>query len=342
MDEVNPPAFVGSDPLNKPESGVALGSEPRQCLLSYPLMTGQISPLMQDIIRPRWQIVLLLMLIALTFGSNHVSARVAFDHGTSVMLAVVVRSAFTAFALLLALKFEGVALHLPEGLGLKLLATGVLLTIQSLCIYSSVSIIPVGLALLTFNTFPFIFALMSWAIEGRRPSNRTLLFMPVALLGLSLALNLYGISAQTDAAVMLRGIILALAAAVAFATVMMVTQRWLVVIDSRVRSLCMMSIIVVLMGGIGLVQDGFALPHDHTGWIALACLCVLYAIAIISFFVFMPRFGMLDNAAVMNFEPVAALLMGYLILDQAISPVQIVGVFVVLTAMVGFAVQKRT
>ncbi|NBS02335.1 MAG: hypothetical protein EBS72_09385 [Rhizobiales bacterium] len=71
-------------------------------------------------------------------------------------------------------------------------------------------------------------------------------------------------------------------------------------------------------------------------------MCVLYAIAIISFFVFMPRFGMLDNAAVMNFEPVAALLMGFFILDQAISPMQIVGVFVVLTAMVGFAIQKRT
>ena len=134
----------------------------------------------------------------------------------------------------------------------------------------------------------------------------------------------------------------ALAAALSFATVMMVTQRWLIVVDSRVRSLCMMSLVVVLMGGIGLVQDGFALPQDQTGWIALACVCVLYAIAIISFFVFMPRFGMLDNAAVMNFEPVAALLMGFFILDQAISPMQIVGVFVVLTAMVGFAIQKRT
>ncbi len=296
---------------------------------------------MQNTTRPRWQIVLLLMLIACTFGSNHVSARVAFDHGTSVMLAVIVRSAFTAFALLVALKLEGVALALPEGVGLKLLATGILLTIQSLCIYSAVSMIPVGLALLTFNTFPFIFALMSWGIEGRRPSNRTLLFMPVALLGLSLALNLYGLSAQTDAVVMLRGIMLALAAALSFATVMMVTQRWLIIVDSRVRSLCMMSIIVVLMGGIGIVQDGFTLPQDNTGWIALACVSVLYAIAIISFFVFMPRFGMLDNAAVMNFEPVSALLMGFFILDQAISPMQVLGVFVVLTAMVGFAVQKR-
>ena len=253
-----------------------------------------------------------------------------------------VRSAFTACALFIALKFEGVRLSLPEGIALKIFATGILLTIQSLCIYSAVAIIPVGLALLTFNTFPFIFALLSWAIEGRRPSNRTLLFMPLALFGLSLALNMFGTTTQIDPALMLRGILLALTAAVSFSIVMLVTQRWLIVVDSRVRSLCMMSTIVLVMGCLGFVRDGFVLPQDGIGWTALCCVAVLYAIAITSFFVFMPRFGMLDNAAVMNFEPVAALLMGVFILDQTISPIQTLGVGLVVVAMVGFAVQKRT
>ena len=297
---------------------------------------------MNVISRPRWQIVLLLMLIATTFGSNHVAARVAFDHGTSVMLAVVVRSIFTASALFIALKFEGVRLNLPQGVALKIFATGILLTIQSLSLYSAVAIIPVGLALLTFNTFPFIFALLSWAIEGRRPSNRTLVFMPLGLFGLSLALNLFGGPSQTDPALMMRGILLALTAAVAFAVVMLVTQRWLIVVDSRVRSLCMMATIVLLMGSIGFMRDGFVLPQDMIGWSALGCVAILYAIAFTSFFVFMPRFGMLDNAAVMNFEPVSALLMGVFILDQTISVIQTLGVGLVLMAMVGFAIQKRT
>ena len=291
--------------------------------------------------RPRWQIVLLLMLVAGIFGSNHVSARVAFDHGTSVMLAVVVRSIFTAFALFVALKLEGIRLGLTREVALKIFATGILLTIQSLCIYSAVAIIPVGLALLTFNTFPFIFALMSWAIEGHRPSNRTLLFMPLALFGLSMALNLFGGSSQVDPALMLRGISLALTAAVAFSSVMLVTQRSLLAVDGRVRSLYMMCAIVVLMGSIGFMQDGFVPPQDTTGWVALACVAIFYAIAFTSFFVFMPRFGMLDNAAVMNFEPVAALLLGVFILDQTISTIQTVGVGLVLVAMVGFAMQKR-
>ena len=37
-----------------------------------------------------------LMLVAFLMGSNHVAARIAFNHGLDVSTAVVVRSAFTA------------------------------------------------------------------------------------------------------------------------------------------------------------------------------------------------------------------------------------------------------
>ena len=39
---------------------------------------------------PRWLGVSLLLLIAVTFASNHVAARLAFDHGANVTTAVAV------------------------------------------------------------------------------------------------------------------------------------------------------------------------------------------------------------------------------------------------------------
>ena len=42
---------------------------------------------------PRWAGIALLLVIATVFGSNHVAARIAFDHGTNVTTAVAVRSA---------------------------------------------------------------------------------------------------------------------------------------------------------------------------------------------------------------------------------------------------------
>ncbi|OYU47080.1 MAG: EamA family transporter [Rhizobiales bacterium PAR1] len=290
--------------------------------------------------RPRWQIVALLMLISTVLGSNHVAARIAFDHGANVVTAVAIRSTGTSLALFLALRLSGVSLLLPRMVLARGLFIGLLLTIQSLCLYSAVARIPVGLALLTFNCFPLLFAGMTWLIEGRRPSNRTLLFMPVALAGLSLALNLFGGSLSAPDGKMQEGVLLALGAALSFSTVLLLSERWLGALDGRLRSLLMMITIAVIASLGGFATDGFALPQDRIGWIALATLTLFYGTAISALFVVLPRIGILNNASVMNFEPVAALLLGALILGQTITPLQVVGVVIVLGAMLGMASGK--
>ena len=53
---------------------------------------------------PRWQAIAILMVIATTLGSNHIAARVAFDHGVNITTAVAARSigaALFVWALLL-------------------------------------------------------------------------------------------------------------------------------------------------------------------------------------------------------------------------------------------------
>src|SRR5690606_18770364 len=56
-----------------------------------------------------------LMLVAVVFGANHIAARFAFDHGASVALAVVVRSAFTALVLLALLRGQPGTWRLTPG-----------------------------------------------------------------------------------------------------------------------------------------------------------------------------------------------------------------------------------
>ena len=92
---------------------------------------------------------------------------------------------------------------------------------------------------------------------------------------------------------------------------------------------------------IGLVTDGFALPRDGAGWIGLTLLTILYGTAITSLFVLLPRIGAVNNAALMNFEPIAALTLGWLLLDQTLRPVQIGGIVVVIGAIVMVAAAKR-
>jgi len=102
-----------------------------------------------------------LLLIALMMGANHVSARIAFNHGVDVATAVVFRSGITAIVIGLLLWRQGVKPQLTERHRRMLPLIGLLVGVQSLCLYSSVARLPVALALLAFNTYPIWTAL--WA-----------------------------------------------------------------------------------------------------------------------------------------------------------------------------------
>jgi drug/metabolite transporter (DMT)-like permease len=288
-----------------------------------------------------------MLLIATTFGSNHIAARIAFDHGANVMTAVVLRSAGTAVAVLLMMLLAGVPLSLPRPTLRRAMLVGVLLAVQSFCLYSAVARIPVALALLVFNTFPLLLALLSWAAGGDRLHSRTLAVMPVALAGLALALDAGGWSGAGAAgfggrwAEIGAGVAFALAAGISFAVALFLNTRWLAQVDGRLRSFVTMGTVAILVACAGLAGAGFALPRDATGWAGLGLLTVFYGIAFTSLFALLPRLGAVNNAALMNFEPIAVLFLAWGILDQTVAPLQIAGALIVIGAIVALATGKR-
>ena len=292
-----------------------------------------------------------LLLIATALGTNHVAARLAFDHGVTVPTAVAVRSLVAATFVLALIRHAGVALALPRPTVQRGLVIGGLVAVQSLCLSSAVSRMPVALALLVFNTFPIVLGLLSWSTGGERPGARTWIAMPIALLGFALALGgrpgafaagnaeaLAAGSAQVLAAGVkndyLGGGLLALGASVAFASVLLLTARWLSVVDGRVRSLLLMTTVAVLTLLVGGLTGGFRGPHDAPGWLGLAILATLYAGAMTALFIVLPRLGAVNNAAVLNVEPIAALAMGWLVLGQTVAPMQMLGAALVVGAIV--------
>ena len=88
--------------------------------------------------------VALLMLVASTFAANHIAARLAFDHGASVAAAVAVRSGVTALALVVLMRVQGVSMRLAGPTLGRGLAIGLLVAVQSFCLYSAVARIPVS------------------------------------------------------------------------------------------------------------------------------------------------------------------------------------------------------
>jgi drug/metabolite transporter (DMT)-like permease len=292
---------------------------------------------------PRWAAVLILLAIAVTFGSNHVAARVAFENGASVATAVTVRSIFTALFVFVLMRLQGVPLTLPRAVRGRGLLVGVLVALQSFCLYSAVARIPVALALLAFNTFPLLLSLISWAAGGEPPARRALVAMPIALIGLALALDVVGLGGSIESRweEIGVGVAFALGAGVSMALLLFVTVRWLHAVDGRMRTLVTMSVAAVIIAIGGAASGGFSFPQSPSGWTGLALLCLFYAAAFTALFFVLPRIGAVSNTAVLNFEPIAVLGLAWVVLGQAVAPRQIVGAFIVVGAIVLLNTGKR-
>jgi drug/metabolite transporter (DMT)-like permease len=286
-----------------------------------------------------------LLLIALMMGANHVAARIAFNHGVDVATAVVFRSTVTAAVIVALLALQGVRVRFTARQRRFLPAIGLLIGVQSLCLYSAVARLPVALALLAFNTYPIWTALWSALVYRHKPEPATLLAMPVILFGLALALDVLGAASGLGAAGQWSrigaGVAFALAAGATFGLALVLTQHEAGDVDGRVRTATTMGCAaLVALATVG-VQGGFHLPDAAAGWGGLAALTFLYGTAFTIMFTVLPKLGVVGNSAIMNVEPVFALVLGWLVLGQAIAPIQVVGALVVVGAVVVLGLRKR-
>lgn len=286
-----------------------------------------------------------LLLIALMFGANHVAARLAFDHGLDVATAVMLRSGATALVVGALVALQRVPLRLQARHRRALPAIGLLIGVQSLCLYSAVARLPVALALLAFNTFPLWTALWARLVYRHRTERRVLLAMPVLLLGLALALDISGAASGLGLAAQWQrigaGVGFALAAAAVFGLALVLTQHEAGDLDGRVRSAATMALVALLAAGGVALQGGAHWPQAAPGWWGLAALTLLYGTAFTIMFTVLPRLGVVGNSPILNVEPVFALVLAWSLLGQRVAPVQVTGALLVVATVVWLGLRRR-
>ncbi len=286
-----------------------------------------------------------LLLIALIMASNHVAARFAFDHGVDVATAVFFRSGITALAVSALLVLQQVPVRLTPRHKRVLPVVGLLVGVQSLCLYSAVARLPVALALLAFNTFPMWTALWARLVYQHRPEPRVLRAMPVMLFGLALALDVFGAASGLGAAGQWAriggGVAFALGAAATFGLALVLTQHEAGDLDGRLRTATTMGM-VALLALVGVAtQGGFHLPNASPGWWGLAALTLLYGTGFTIMFTVLPKLGVVGNSAIMNIEPIFALALAWALLGQAIAPVQVFGGLMVVGTVMWLGTRRR-
>jgi drug/metabolite transporter (DMT)-like permease len=201
------------------------------------------------------------------------------------------------------------------------------------------------LALLAFNTYPLSTAFWARVLYKHQAEKAVLWSMPILLLGLALALDVLGAASGLSAAEhwsqIGAGVAFALAASATFGLALVYTQHETTGLDGRVRTFSSMSIVGVLAVVAAMSQGGFHLPQAPAGWWGLGMLSFLYGTAFTILFTVLPKLGVVGNSAIMNVEPVFALVLAWALLDQAIAPIQLVGAFLVVGTVMWLGLRKR-
>ena len=287
----------------------------------------------------------LLLLIAFMMGANHVAARLAFNNGVDVVTAVSFRSSVTALVVGLVLWQQKVSWRTTGRQKTFLLTIGALIAVQSVCLYSAVARLPVALALLAFNTYPLTTAFWARVLYGHRAERAVLMAMPLMLVGLALALDVFGAASGLGAAAHWSqigvGIAFALAASTTFGLAMVLMEREAGALDGRLRTFSTMGLVAVLSVSAAMSQGGFHLPTADLGWWGLGLLTFFYGTAFTIMLIVLPKLGVVGNTAIMNVEPVFALVLAWALLGQAIAPMQLVGAAIVVGTVMWLGLRKR-
>jgi len=275
-----------------------------------------------------WAGLLLGVAAATSFAANSTLARLAYDAGSNALSVLTVRTGVALLGLLVLLKLARVPFRLPPRRRAAALGLGVLLAVYSYGLLGAIEHIPVALAVITFYTYPLLTACGSWAL-GREPvTPRTFAALLAAFVGLVLALDIRG--GGVDA----RGVAMALMAAFVFATILLSSDRVRAGGDSRPITLHMLAAGFATYLLACALTGGFALPAPGIGWAGFIGTPLFYSFSIISLFVVVMMTGPVRAALTLNVEPVASVILGYVVLGQALAGTQLFGIAVVIAAVV--------
>ena len=267
------------------------------------------------------------LLGATFFGINTSFTRLALDGGSNPITVVGFRFLVCVLAISTAIKLLGQGYTLPPRTRWRTLGISLVWPLGPLGYVSSLFFIPVSLAVLILYTYPLMVAAASPFMEGGKFGRARICAFLLAFTGLAIALG------PTAHSLDWRGMALALIAAIAVATTLMLGRPLVVKQGVFKFSLYMNTGSTLLITIIILATGGAVLPQTTTGWIGLAGTTFFFSGGMLLMFTAIRIVGSAVTALLMNLEPMIAILAAAFILGERLTPVQFAGATMVVGAL---------
>ncbi|MEX0709850.1 MAG: DMT family transporter [Chloroflexota bacterium] len=210
---------------------------------------------------------------------------------------------------------------------------GVFLALDLVVWHHTIGLVGAGLATVLGNTQVVIVGVLAWLILRERPPTRTLLAMPVVLVGVVLISGVIGTGAYGTNPEL--GVILGLFTGLAYAGFLLVLRRGNADLQRPAGPLFEATLVAAIaslaiglpLGEVNLVPS---LPA-HAWLITLALTSQVVGWLIIS--VSLPRLPAALTSVILTLQPVGSVLLAMLLLSEAPSVVQLLGAATILVGL---------
>jgi drug/metabolite transporter (DMT)-like permease len=280
--------------------------------------------------------IALALAAAVAFALSNTSASVAYHSGSNPLTVAAIRFLLPTAALIVWLRMRGVRMSLQGRDGWIAAMLGAVTAVYTWALLSAIGAIPLSLAILVFYLFPLIATIILAACGWERFGWPTVAAIVLAFAGLALALDPRGVRFNFE------GVALAAGAALGLGLVIAVSSRVFRAGDSRPVTLYMAATAAMVLIVLCAMRGGFVLPQTGLGWLGFVGTSVFYAFAMIAFFIAISMIGPVRVSLLSYAEPVVAAGLSVTLLGDKLAPIQIAGVVLVITALVGATLWRRT
>lgn len=273
--------------------------------------------------------IALALAAAVAFALANASASVAYHSGSNPLTVAVIRFLLPTGTLAVWLRMRGVRFALPGWDSCVAALLGAVTAVYSWALLSAIGVIPLALSILVFYLFP-LFAAVILAVCGWEKFRwQTTAAIVLAFAGLALALDPRGGSLNFE------GVALALVGALGLGIVTAVSSRVFRAGDSRPVTLYIAAVAAIVLIMLCATHGEFLLPQTGLGWLGFLGTSVFYTFGIIAFFSAISMIGPVRVSLLSYAEPVVSAGLGVSLLGEALAPMQVTGIALVITALFG-------
>ena len=277
----------------------------------------------------RREILGIVIVVAVSFGFafSNTLAGLSYRSGADPFSVSTVRFVLPSLILIGLLVAARKPILLPRRDGMIGIGLGIITAFYAWSLLSAIEVLPVPLAVLIFFLFPLITSVIVAILGWERLTRTTVIAGVVAFGGLALALGV------TWSGLDPMGVVFGLIAAFGLAIVSVISSRVMKTSDHRQVTLYLVATAAIMFAVLALVRGEFLLPQSTTGWWAFAGTNLLFAAAMIGFFVGISMIGPVKTTLFSYLEPLATIGAAFMLLGQRLEPAQFLGAMVVIIAL---------